>query len=181
MVRNLSTSMGGSLSSLSALTNTLIRAMSHEVRSQHQKGEPKAIVGASLGGDDLTERAGDEFVGKGPLGDGLGEDGVGAGDGGADDEGGQEGDLGDGGEHARRGAEPHHCHDGQQAEGHLLPAVEVVPGGELVAGDDELDADHDSGDALDSFVLASRSGQVTTFKCGKTGMKDGRTKVMSLV
>lgn len=122
--------------------------MSHQIHSEHQKRKPKPIVGPGLGRDNLPQRPRDVLVGKGPLGDGLRENGVGACDARCDDEGREERDARHGGEHAERGAEPHDGHDGEQAERHFFPALQVVLGWELVARDDELDANHDASDTL---------------------------------
>lgn len=125
----------------------VVLGVAHQVNRQHEEREAEAVVQASLGGDNLPQRAGHELVGKGPLGHGLRQDGVGAGDGGGDGEAREQGDLGHGGEHAGGGEEPHEGHDGYEAEEDLPAALPDVPRRELVAGDDELEGYDEAGHA----------------------------------
>ncbi|KAI6755523.1 hypothetical protein HG531_004629 [Fusarium graminearum] len=84
---------GTTLSSLGASTRDV--SMLNEVCCEHQEGKSEAVVGTGLGGNDLSERSSDVFIGKGTFCNGLGEDGIGAGDAGTDDESGEECDLWD--------------------------------------------------------------------------------------
>lgn len=60
--------------------------MSDEEGCEHEHGELEEIVGARLRRDAVSKAFGDVFVGKGSLGDGLGQDRVVASDAGADDQ-----------------------------------------------------------------------------------------------
>lgn len=126
--------------------------VAQQLDGEHEKRKAEAVVEHGLGGDDLSQRTSDVFVGKRALGDSLGQNGIGAGDGRGDGEGGEEGDLGDGGEEAGGCDQPHRGHDGNEADEELLLTGPDVPGGQLVASDDELDADHNSSDALPYHV-----------------------------
>jgi hypothetical protein len=126
--------------------------MLNQVRGQHKEWEPETVVGTGLGRDDLTERSSDVFIGEGSLGDGLRENWVGAGDAGSDDEGGEEGELGNGDHDAGGCAEPHDGHDGEKTEGHFLPSCETILGGELIACDDQLYTNHDTSETLWSLA-----------------------------
>ena len=63
--------------------------VAHEVDGEHEEREAEPVVDAGLGGDDLTDFSGHVLVGKGTLGDGLGQDGIGRGAGGGEGEAGE--------------------------------------------------------------------------------------------
>jgi hypothetical protein len=135
--------------------------MSQEVYGQHEERKPESIVEARLCGDDLTQGTSDVLVCKWTLGDGLGQDRIRAGDGGGDSQSGEERDLGHCGEKAGRREQPHERHDGDEAHKKLLLAVPDKLGRELVASNDELEADDDSSNALGNIVSACSDNRVS--------------------
>lgn len=125
----------------------VLRHAAMKVDSQQER-KAKAIIGASFGGNELSQGARNELIRERSLCHGLRKDGVGAGNARTNNEGGQERHLWYDDVDAHAGEDPHDSHDWKETYRHLFPVVLLVSCWKLESSNDQLHANHNSAHSL---------------------------------
>lgn len=109
-----------------------------EVKCEEEEGEAQAVVGSTLGDDDVPDVLRDVLVGEPTLGDAVGEDRVGGSDARADDEGFEKLEPREESPDKEGGDQPGTGHDREEEHGQRLPLLAKVGLGKGNAGEKDL-------------------------------------------